>query len=94
MKKYKIVLALLIAFCSIDAFSQNLESIDDFSKQRFLRIRGSLSISTNFYFTDRENRMQNPFQYVLSGTPVLSIYGFDLPLAFTFANQDFNFSGP
>ena len=92
--KRKIIFTCFIAFLPLLAVSQNLESIDNIGKQKFLQVRGSLSISSNFYFTDRENRMQNPFRYALSGTPVLSIYGFDLPLSFTFANQNFNFSGP
>jgi len=76
------------------AKAQDLERMDDFSKRKLFELRGSFSITSNFYFSSREINQQNPFQYVLSGNPVLSIYGFDLPLAFTFANEDFTFTGP
>ncbi|MEM9857957.1 MAG: hypothetical protein AAF843_11395 [Bacteroidota bacterium] len=85
-------ITFILAGTSIQA--QNLENIDQFTRQKLFDIRGSFSISTNYYFSSRDFNQQNPFRYVLSGNPILSIYGFDLPLSFTFANANFSATGP
>jgi hypothetical protein len=74
--------------------SQNLENLDEFTKRKFLAFRGSLSVGSNYYYSTADRGQQNPFSYILSGTPIVSIYGFDLPLSFTFASQQFSVAGP
>lgn len=74
--------------------AQNLENINEVAKRKFLDIKGSLSLTSNYFISSREFNQQNPFRYVISGNPVLSIYGFDLPLSFTFANSEFSATGP
>lgn len=94
MKKILPFTLLIIGLMSLTVKSQNLERIDEFTKKQFIDFRGSFSISSNFYFSSREFNQQNPFRYVISGNPVLSIYGFDIPLSFTFANANFSVTGP
>ena len=91
---YRVLIIFWIGLISFSLKGQDLENLDDFSKRKFLELKGSFSISSNYYISSREYNQQNPFRYVLSGNPVLSIYGFDLPLSFTFANADFSVSGP
>lgn len=80
--------------CLNSAFGQNLENLDEITKRQFIAFRGSLSVGANFYHTTADRGQQDPFSYMLSGTPILSIYGFDLPLSFTFASQKFAVAGP
>jgi len=89
-----ITLIGMICLLPLVGLAQNLENIDEMSQRKFLELKGSFSIATNYYFSSRSYNQQNPFRYVLSGNPVLSVYGFDLPLSFTFANADFSVTGP
>jgi hypothetical protein len=91
----KRLLQLCICFmCITPVFGQNLENLDQITKRKFIAFRGSLSIGANYYYSTAERAQQNPFSYILSGTPIVSIYGFDLPLSFTFASQQFSVAGP
>lgn len=91
----KLLVQLGICFmCITSVFAQNLENLDEITKRKFIAFRGSLSIGANFYHTTADRGQQNPFSYIISGTPIVSIYGFDLPLSFTFASQQFSVAGP
>ncbi|MEM7109226.1 MAG: hypothetical protein AAF519_13450 [Bacteroidota bacterium] len=92
MRKVLLYLPLILMANLLGA--QNLENLDQLGRQKFFDLRGSISISTNYYFSSRDFNQQNPFRYVLSGNPILSIYGFDVPLSFTFANANFSATGP
>mgnify|MGYP001091426946 CR=1 FL=1 len=87
---------LLLLICWLPGLlqAQNLENLDEFGKRKFIDLKGSLSLTANIYQTTAEQDLQNPFSYVISGAPVLLVYGVPLPFSFTFANQDFGFSGP
>ncbi|WP_375577549.1 hypothetical protein ABWH96_10855 [Marivirga tractuosa] len=91
----KLLIQIGICFmCLTPVFGQNLENLDEITKRKFMEFKGSLTIGANFYHTTADRGQQNPFSYIISGTPVLSIYGFDLPLSFTFASQQFSVAGP
>jgi hypothetical protein len=92
MKKLVPLILLLTLFQQIQA--QNLEELGDFDERKFLDIKGSLTLGSNLYFTTSEQQRQNPFGYIVSGAPVLAVYGIPIPLSFTFANADFAFQGP
>lgn len=89
---YLILVILLFKFTGVQG--QNLENLDKISERKLFQLKGMLSLSTNYYLTTRENPYQNPFRYILNGSPVVSVYGFDVPLSFTFANENFSVSGP
>lgn len=38
--------------------------------------------------------LKGSFRYTVSGNSIFSIYGLDIPLGFTFANEDFSYSDP
>ncbi|MEL7002204.1 MAG: hypothetical protein AAFN93_05645, partial [Bacteroidota bacterium] len=94
MKKILLYTLIISALVAHKGFAQNLENINEFTKQKFIDFRGSFSITSNYYFSSRDFNQQNPFRYVMSGNPILSVYGFDIPLSFTFANANFSVTGP
>ncbi len=91
---YHTCILFLLGLIPFSIHAQDLENLDEIGERKFLDFKGSFSVSSNYYISTREFNQQNPFRYVLSGNPVLSVYGFDVPLSFTFANSDFAFSGP
>ena len=93
MKKvYLLSLFLFVQFSA--GYGQNLEKLDELGKRKVLELKGSFSLSTNYYMSSRSQGNQRPFRYTVSGNPIFSVYGLDIPLGFTFANEDFSYSGP
>ncbi len=91
----KLLLRIGICFMTlIPVYGQNLENLDEITKRKLFAFRGSLSIGANYFYSTADRPQQNPFSYIISGTPIVSIYGFDLPLSFTFASQQFSVAGP
>lgn len=76
---------------SSQLFTQNLSTLKE---QQPISLHGSLSVSTAFNQIEGIDRRQPPVSYVISGNPVLRIYGVDLPFGFMFSNYQRNFSQP
>lgn len=55
---------------------------------------GSLNVTSIFYNAKGIPNRYLPFNYVITGSPVLSIYGFQVPVTFTIGKQQSNFTQP
>lgn len=86
--KYLIWGAILFPLVS---FAQNLDSI---ATKKPLAFSGSLDIRTIGYSAKGIDPRRSPFSYIISGSPTLSVYGIDIPVSFTFSEQDRSFSQP
>ncbi len=72
-------------------FSQNI-NFDQLGKEKWLRYNGGVSASA-IYYDGTANRQ--PFTYFLNGNLNFNIAGlYNIPLSFTYSNQDFNFANP
>jgi hypothetical protein len=70
--------------------AQNLESI---GKAKPFSIAGGISFDQVAYSSSGDSR-RDPYRYVASGNVRLSLYGWDVPLSFTFSNHQTSFSQP
>lgn len=86
-------IALLI-FCLALFNKAQAQNLGGFKKQKPFEVSGNLSISANIYGTTRDNPRISPFSYFLNGSPTFSIYGVQVPLSFTYSNQQFSYSKP
>lgn len=72
-------------------FSQKADQI---RQQDPISLSGTLSLTTAFTRTTGIDPRQPPVSYVLTGSPVLRIYGIDLPFGFLLSNYQRNFNQP
>lgn len=87
-----IIFFLLMLFYGVLSIqAQNLENI---RSQKPLRFSSGLSLQTTFYHVNEIPYRRQPFNWSISGTPVLYIYGVSLPFSFYFSNQQLGFQQP
>ena len=61
---------------------------------RPVEISGSVNVTSIFYNARGIPNRYLPFNYVISGSPVLSIYGMQIPVSFVIGKQQSNFTQP
>ena len=83
-----------LLICAVLLFNNVISGQDltQIGKAKLLNISGGLSANTVFY---DGNSLRDPFTYVLNGNVNFNFSGvFNVPLSFTYSNQEFNFSRP
>lgn len=70
--------------CTKNAFAQRL---DDVGKKDPLSITGSIATSQTGYFASGISARRDPYNLYLSGNLNLDLYGWSVPLGFSFSNQ-------
>ncbi|MEO5681562.1 MAG: hypothetical protein ABIQ88_02915 [Chitinophagaceae bacterium] len=81
---------LFFFFCS-RSFSQQVEKM---LASKPVAVSGNISVTGIFYNASGIPNRYLPFNYVISGTPVLSLYGFQIPVSFVIGKQQSNFTQP
>ena len=71
--------------------AQNVESM---VKEKPVKFSGSLSAQFLGYSTTRERPSRDPFVWTLSGSPTLSLYGFNIPFSFVISPKQSSFRQP
>jgi hypothetical protein len=75
----------------IPVLSQNLDLI---GKEKPFRMNGGISVNqVGYYSTDSISR-RDPYNYYLSGNLNLSVYGWSIPLTFSYSNQKVTYTQP
>lgn len=82
---------LLLFLCSSPLIAQNLESI---GKEKPLVITGGVSLSQVVYAASGTDNRRDPYSYYASGSVNFSLYGWSVPLSFSFSNQNTTFQQP
>lgn len=85
-----ICIVLSLAFV-VNGDSQNLENL---AGQQPVRISSGFALQTSFYSVDNIPYRRQPFNWSLSGTPVLHLYGVSLPFSFYVSNQQLGYQQP
>ena len=93
LKKYFIFISIstIQLLVSANLKGQNIENI---AKQKPFNLTGSLNINAGYYHSDNGNNRYNPFNWFLSGSPVLNLYGISFPFTFAVSDQNTSFSQP
>lgn len=95
----KALYKVLIAVCLSQAGTLHAQDIENLGKNKPVVLRGSISAGLN-YFTNFSGNSQSTASfgqqtsYFLQGNPVLSLYGFDIPVNITIASQNKSFHHP
>jgi hypothetical protein len=81
------ILCILLAKLSL---AQNLESV---GKPKPLQLGGGFSLNQIFAHNNRISG-RDPYSYVASGNLNISLYGWSIPLSFSFSNEKFTYQQP
>lgn len=90
---YLYVACIFIAvwFAGISAHGQDLNNLRD---QKSVMIQGGIDTRLVFYKANGIPARYLPFNYLITGSPVLSLYGVQVPLYFSFSRQQNSFTQP
>ncbi|MCD8538631.1 MAG: hypothetical protein LRY55_01895 [Leadbetterella sp.] len=72
-------------------YAQDLEAI---SSQKPFTVSGSLEVRGIGYSARGIEARRSPLMYLVSGSPVFSVYGISIPLQFTYSEQERSFRQP
>lgn len=67
---------------------------DSISKPKQFGFFGSIGLGTQFYANLEGNARNRPGTWMISGSPVVRLFGYDAPLSFTLSEQDRSFQQP
>ncbi len=94
----KLILFTLIIIISILGVTAVLQAqdvdVEAISKQKPVTFSGGASARALFYSARGIENRRKPFSYVLTGSPVLTIYGVTIPFYFVFSEQERSFQQP
>lgn len=96
MKKIKSVrgASLILSIVLFSMSSAQAQDLSDIGRQKPVNFYGGVSLrSIHYQASGIENRRQ-PFTYIVSGSPVVSIYGIEIPLQFMFSKKEQSFQQP
>ncbi len=82
---------VILVFISLNLQAQDLS---DIRKAKPFDWNTSVSLGSNFFQTTSRTPTSSPFGYYINVNASMSIYGFSIPLAFSYRNQQFNYSKP
>lgn len=87
----KIGVWLVFSLVSTTTMSQNLESV---GQSKPLTVTGGISANQIFYTASGIDSRRDPYAYFLSGNVNFNLYGWSVPLSFSFSNQNLSFQQP
>jgi hypothetical protein len=76
---------------SLLSYGQNLESIGN---EKPVKISGGLSINQIAYAATGIDSRRDPYSYYASGNLTFDLYGWSVPLTFSFSNQNLSYQQP
>lgn len=90
-KQRTYILILIIILLSKVAEAQNLEAI---GQKDQLNVTGGISTNQVYYDAFGSDARRDPYSYFLSGNLNFSMYGWSIPLSYTYSNQNSTFQQP
>ncbi len=90
-KRYVLLLLPVMLCLSLSGWGQAQDSI---SKPKKFGLFGSIGFGTQFYSNLEGAARNRPGTWMISGSPVVRMFGYDAPLSFTLSEQDRSFQQP
>ncbi len=84
------IIPLLLLLISQVGHSQNLESLSS----KAISVDGTISLGGAFYQADGRDNRRSPYSYFVSANPNFKIFGIDVPVSFTYRDQEGTVSNP
>ncbi|MCA5004537.1 hypothetical protein [Sphingobacterium bovistauri] len=92
MKKFlHIYICCIILLNTIALYSQDFTNI---ASQKPFTFQGNMELRGMFYQANGIGNRMEPFNYLLSGSPVFSIYGWNIPTSFMISKKQSSFQQP
>lgn len=88
---YGFIVLLGIALVSMEAKGQDLEQI---GKKDPLKVSGGINFNNIFYYAQGLEGRRPPYSYFLTGNLTFDLYGWVVPVSFTYSNQNSSFQQP
>lgn len=85
-------IALLFFFLLVQA--SRAQDIGSLGEQKPLGLSGAISLSGTFYSSEGIAARRTPFSWILSGSPMVSVYGVQMPFNFLLSDQERSFRQP
>src|SRR5512139_3669114 len=89
----KFVILLLLSVFALTGRS-HAQEVEKMLHAKPVVFSGNLSATAIFYNARGIPNRYLPFNYVIAGSPVLSIYGIEVPVTFVIGKQQSNFTQP
>ncbi|MGB4775201.1 MAG: hypothetical protein WBP45_08515, partial [Daejeonella sp.] len=80
-------LIIFFIFFILPYLHSQAQRLDGIGKDPFLKVSGSVATNQVAYFADGISSRRDPYNYFLSGTLNFDLYGWSVPLGFTYSNQ-------
>ncbi len=88
MKGYLSVLFFCLGYCLM---AQDLTNLGN---QKPVTFHGGINVRGMFYHADGIANRRQPFSYLITGSPTLSLYGISIPVTFIVSEQERSFRQP
>lgn len=88
--KYILTIAAIFSGLAI-TYAQNLESI---GVKKGIKVNGSLNVNTVSYYAHGIEQRRDPYNWFVTGTLNINLFGYDAPLSFSYSNANKSFSQP
>jgi hypothetical protein len=82
---------MLCVCATSSGFAQDLESIGE---TKPISISGGVSLNQIFYHANGLESRRDPYTYYASGNVNFSLYGWSVPISFSYSNQNFSYQQP
>lgn len=89
--KIRLVFALSVSMVGIKANAQDLSNLKN---QKPFSYSGALEVRSIGYQMNGAPDRRNPLSLIVSGSPTLSLYGWDIPFSIVYADRKTNFQQP
>lgn len=91
MKLLLVIQLSLYVILSLPSTAQSLESV---GKEKPVSVTGGVSLNQIFYGVRGIESRRDPYTYYASGNVNFSLYGWNVPLSFSYSNQNVSFQQP
>ena len=85
------ILLLTLSLCTL---AGNAQQVENMLRSKPMTLSGGINATAIFYHARGIPNRYLPFNYVFSGSPVLSIYGMQVPVSFIIGKQQSSFTQP
>jgi hypothetical protein len=85
---------LLLGIISLSFFSSNAQNLDEIGLSKGVKINGSVNLNTIGYYASGIRQRRDPFNWFLTGSLNVNLFGYSAPLSFSYSNANKSFSQP
>ncbi|MEP6612055.1 MAG: hypothetical protein ABJA76_09230, partial [Mucilaginibacter sp.] len=90
----KRIIYSLFALCVLCCFNANAQDIGNIGTQKPVTIQGTFGMGLGTYSSSGIDPREHSFNYLFSGTPIVTIYGVSFPFSIVVSDQQRGFRQP